>query len=99
MPKILYRIMKFISLFDTRVEKTIVFDEADTIPRYTFGFLATQKFSEEPDSKFKKFYNLYSRFPEQLSRGGARWNVSDFPKNLNEEQLRRRLFKGVYIEQ
>ena len=100
-PKILYGIMKFISLFDHRVEKVEIFDEPETIPRYTFGFLATREFSEESDDKFERFYNLYSRFPEWLSRKlriDAKWNVSDFLEDLNEKQLRTRLFKGIYIK-
>lgn len=100
-PRILYGVMRFISSLDRRVEKVVVFDEPGTMPRYTFGFLATKKFSRKSDKEFERFYNLYSRFPERLSRKigiDARWNVSDWSEEINEKQLRTRLFKGIYIE-
>lgn len=98
-PLWVYNILKLIAYVDSRVEKTTIFEEKDTIPRYTFGFLSTIKCSEN-DKSFRKFYYLYSELPRKIIRKlgcDAYFNVADYNKNMSEREIRIRLWKGVVI--
>ena len=98
-PLWVYNVLKLIAYVDSRVEKTTIFEEKDTIPRYTFGFLSTIKCSED-DKSFRKFYYLYSELPRKIIQKlgcDAYFNVADYNKDMSEREIRIRLWKGVVI--
>lgn len=103
-PMALYFTLKLISLFDHRVKKSMVFNgRKDSIfGNYTFGFLSTILCSEN-DKSFRKFYNLYSKFPTRLRKTtglfDAYWNVADYDYNMTEKEIEIRLWKGIYLEE
>ena len=103
-PWVLYLTLRFFSLFDRRVKRVEVFREKSRdYNYYTFSFLANLMCSES-DESFYKFYKLYSYFPQWLKWKckyklfDATYNVSDYDWNMNENQIRTRMFKGVIAE-
>lgn len=100
----LYWILRTIAILDPRVQsKKTLYHHSPGYPRYTFGFLATPKCSED-DNSFEGFYNLYSRFPRKLARlckgklFNATWNVSDHVEGMDDKAIKKRLWKGIYLE-
>ena len=102
-PKLLYGILKFISIFDRRVKKSKCFDEKSVVPRYTFSFLATIECANNLRS-WKKFCDLYYRFPVWLKRKtghrmfDAVWSVADYDEDMSEKEIKIRMWKGVVVE-
>lgn len=102
---VLFLTLRIISLFDKRVKKVKVFKEGENYytTNYTFSFLATLTCGSN-DESFYRFYRLYSYFPQWLKWKcrfklfDATYNVSDYDWNMNEDQIRTRMFKGVYVE-
>lgn len=102
--KLLFKILKLISIFDRRVKGVRVYSsiEGDVI-NYTFSFLATS-FCSKCNKSFLNFYKLYSYYPNKLKKifnfrlFNANYNVSDYFSGLTESKLNDRMFKGVIAE-
>lgn len=101
-PLWLYYVLKFISWFDPRCKTSKIFKESNTIPKYTFGFLATEKCSGN-DKSFENFYHLYTTWPNKLKYKfsyklfDAIYNVSDYFKNFTDKEINSRLRRGIML--
>ena len=103
-PWVLFITLWIITLFDKRVKKIKIFKEKlGGYNNYTFSFLATLLCSED-DESFYKFYRLYSYWPSKLKKKSkfnlfdATYNVSDYEYGMNDDQIRTRMFRGVWVE-